>query len=133
MWEAICFFAGMVVLMLFIAILPFVFDIPEAVANYFSKKSRQWDAHLLPRDPDEQAARLLGENLRRAGLATEGAAQQIMAAFWAADASNRRALAHLVAGLTEAGPVEEDADLLALLPSSPTASTGIQVLPEGAK
>ncbi len=74
---------------------------------------------------DEEAARLLGESLRRAKLSSEAIAQ-VNAVFWAADATNRRALAHLVAGLS-VGPVADE-DMLAVVrglqPRSESPSAG---------
>lgn len=108
MWEMISFAAGMVVLMLLVAILPHIFDLPEAIGRYFSRRSQKSDAGLLPRDPGEVAARVLGEALRRAEL-SEDAVAQVTAAFWAADDRNRRALAHLLGGMSADGPgVDED-------------------------
>jgi len=142
MWETISFLAGMLVLMMLVALLPRVFDLPDAIGKYFSRRTRQLNAKLLPRDPDEQVAYVLGESLRRAELSSEATAR-VMAAFLAADAPNRRALANLVAGLAEAGPVEDEAQLLAMLPSpqtvsecppekdkNPPTSTDIRALPE---
>src|SRR5207237_4742864 len=114
-WESIGVVAGMLVLMLLVAIVPYVFDLPDAIAKYFNRRSRRSDAGLPSGDPDEAAARVLGESLRRAQLASKVAAQ-VTAAFWKADARNRRALAYLMAGMSEDGPVE-NADVLAMLGS----------------
>jgi hypothetical protein len=123
MWETVSFMAGMVVLMMLIAILPHLFELPDAVANYFNRRQRRSAARLLPRDPDKQAARVLGESLRRAQLSAKATAQ-VMTAFWAADAQNRRALAYLVAGLAKAGPLANEGDLLVMLSSLPAKSEG---------
>jgi hypothetical protein len=116
MWEMISFAAGMVVFMLLFALLPLVFDLPDAIAKYFSRKSQRADQGPPPSDPDEAAARALGEGLRRAELSSEAAAQ-VTAVFWAADARNRRALAHMVTGMSVAGPVEDEDVLLAMVRS----------------
>lgn len=63
----------------------------------------------------------IGEGLRRAQLSPEAAAQ-FTAAFWQADDRNRRALAHLVSGMSEDGPVKDEDTLLAVLRGLPTAS-----------
>jgi hypothetical protein len=120
MWEFLTFAAGMVVWMLVCAFLPHVFDLPEAIAKYLGRRSRRSGAGLPLHDPDQEATCLLGESLRRAQLSAEATAQ-VMAAFWAADVPNRRALAHLVAGMTGEGPVEDE-DLLVLLPDTRAAS-----------
>ncbi|HWY88471.1 MAG TPA: hypothetical protein VNX28_17295, partial [Gemmataceae bacterium] len=121
MWELISFAAGMVVLLLLFALLPHVFDLPDAIMKYFSKRSWPPRAGLPPRDSDEAAARVLGESLERAELSSEAAAQ-ITAAFWAANDRNRRALAHMVAGMSVDGPVEDEDVLLAMLRSLPATS-----------
>lgn len=94
MWELISFVAGIVVLMLLFALLPHVFDLPDAIAKYFGRRAQHSDKGPPPHDPDEAAARLLGESLRRAELSAEAAAE-VTAAFWAADARNRRVLAQM--------------------------------------
>jgi hypothetical protein len=132
--------AGMLVFMVLIAFMSHVYKLPDAVVKYFSNRTRRLDGEV-PRDPDEQAARLLGESLQRAKLSSE-ATTQVMAVFWAADTLNRRALAQVVAGLTEAGPYTDEARVLAVLPhlravpecpsekeNKPPASTEIQELP----
>ena len=116
MWELISFIAGMLVLMLLLAILPHVFDLPDQIAKYLSRTSRQADAVMSSSGPDEAAARVFGESLRRAELSPEAAAQ-VTATFWAADAQNRRALAHLLAGMTADGPIEDEDGLLAVVRS----------------
>jgi hypothetical protein len=144
MWEQIGYTAGLLVLILLFSFLPHIFGLPDAIAKYFSRRSRRPSAELRPRDPDEAAARVLGEGLRRAELSPEAAAQ-VTAAFWAADARNRRALAHLVAGMSVDGPVDEDVVLAALrsLPATsdspaegdkrPPASTDFRELPGSPK
>jgi len=84
MWELISFAAGMLVLMLVFTLLPLVFDLPDSITNYFKRRSRQPANGSPPRDPDEVAACVLGESLRRAELSSQAAAQ-VAAAFWAAD------------------------------------------------
>src|SRR5439155_13076459 len=116
MWELVSFFAGMLVLMLLFALLPAVFDLPDAIAKYFGSRLRRSNAGPPPHDLDEEAARVLGESLRRAELSPEAVAQ-VTAAFWAADARNRRALAHLVAGISEDGALDDEEVLLAMLRS----------------
>ena len=116
MWELISFFAGMLVLMLLVALLPAVFDLPDAIAKYFGTRLRRSNAGPPPHDLDEEAARVLGESLRRAELSPEAVAQ-VTAAFWAADARNRRALAHLVAGMAVDGAIDDEEVLLAMLRS----------------
>jgi uncharacterized membrane protein len=144
MWEIIGGAAGMLVLMLMFALIPIIFDLPDAIAKYFSRRSRQPAAGLSPHDPDEAAARVLGEGLRQAELSPEAAAQ-LMTAFWAADAENRRTLAHLVAGMATDGPIDDESALLAVLrglpaaaatsegKKNPRASTAFQTSPETAK
>jgi hypothetical protein len=110
MWEFISFMAGMVVLMLLIAVLPHVFDLPDAVAKYFSRKTQPGGAGPWS---GEAAASLLGGALRRAGVSPNAVAQ-VTAAFWAADDRDRRALAHLVDAMSAGGPVDEGALLGAL-------------------
>jgi hypothetical protein len=116
MGELIGFVAGMVVLMLLLALLPHVFELPDVVAKYFHSRARRAEAGPPPRDADETAARILGESLRRAQLSPQASAQ-VTAVFWAAEPHNRRALAHLVAGLSADGPIEDEANLLAMLSS----------------
>jgi len=64
MWELISFAAGMLVFMLLFALLPYVFDLPDAIAKHFTRRSWRTDARLSPHDPDQAAARVLGEGLR---------------------------------------------------------------------
>ena len=120
MWEAISFAAGMIVLMLLYAILGHVFELPEIVMKYLRGKSQQPEAVKPPDDPDEQAARILGEGLARARIALK-VVSQIMEAFWAANAHDRRALAHLVGGMTAKGRIKGET-LLAAVRSLPTTS-----------
>ncbi len=129
MWEFFGLAAGILVLMLLCAFLPHVFDVPEWLGKYFSKRLRQSKAGLASSDPDEAAAHLLGESLKRAGAAPETVAQ-VTAAFWAADAANRRSLAHMLAGMSADGPVEDE-EILAVLPNLRTmpASTAIRESP----
>jgi uncharacterized protein HemY len=112
MWEMIGFAAGMVILMLLFALIPHVFTLPEAIANYF--RGRAWRSEAIPTsaDPDEKAARVLGEGLSR-GMSSETVAE-VTAAFWSADPANRRALAYLVAGLTANGGATDE-DVLAVV------------------
>jgi uncharacterized protein HemY len=140
MWEVIGITVGMVVLMLLYSLIPYVFDLPDTIAKYFRGRSRRAQAVSPSADPDEEAARALGEGLRRGELSSETVAE-VTAAFWAADPPNRRALAHMVAGMTADGEVV-DADVLAVvrslrarseLPSEgdkkPAPSTDIKSLP----
>jgi len=83
MWEMVSFAAGMVVFMLLFALLPLVFDLPDAIVKYFSRKAQQPEQGPPPSDPDEAAARALGEGLRRAELSSEAAAE-VTTVFWAA-------------------------------------------------
>lgn len=141
MWELISFVAGMAVLMLLFALLPHVYELPDAIAKYFNRRANRSDAAPVPLDPDEAAARLLGESLRRGQLSSETAAR-VMAVFWAADARNRRALAQLVAGLAVDGEEIDEESLLAMVDSlraaaaipperdrNPPASTAIRESP----
>jgi hypothetical protein len=121
MLELISFVAGILVSMLLFAIVLRVFGLPDALANHLDRRLRRPDPGPPSGDLDEAAARVLGQSLRRAQASPEAAAQ-VTAAFWAADSPNRRALAQLVAGMSVDGPVEDDADLLAVLRSLPAAS-----------
>ena len=40
MWETVSFVAGMIVLLLLMAVLPYVFDFPEALGKYFGRYFR---------------------------------------------------------------------------------------------
>jgi hypothetical protein len=120
MWEAVSFAAGMVVLMLLYAILGHVFELPEIVMRFLRGNSQQPEAVKAPDDPDEQAARILGEGLARARIAPK-AVSQIMEAFWAANGHDRRALAHVVGGMTAKGRIKGET-LLAVVRSLPTTS-----------
>src|SRR5262249_39789413 len=67
MWEIISFAAGMLVLMLFFAILPHVFDLPEAVGKYFSRRSRRAGAGAAPGGPGGAGGRGPGGGLGGGG------------------------------------------------------------------
>jgi hypothetical protein len=92
----------MVVIMALFALLPHVFNLPELIGKWLRRPKRL--AALASSDPDEAAAHVLGDALRR-GAVSPKATAEITAAFWAADGPDRRALAYLVAGLCDDGPV----------------------------
>ena len=79
-------------------------------------KSKTRDLELAPSGPDEVAAHVFGEGLRRAALSS-AACEEATAAFWAADAPNRRALAHMVAGMSVDGPLDDEETLLVMVRS----------------
>ena len=95
--------------------------LPDAISKYLSNKAHPLDAALPAPHSDEAAARVLGESLRHAEASAETTVQ-LLAAFWAASAENRRVLAHLVAGISAQGRVEDEALLRAVLRSLPDAS-----------
>lgn len=113
--------AGVLVIMLLIGLVTLVFMLPDAISKYLSGKAQPLDAALSAHHSDEAAARTLGESLRRAEASAETTVL-LLAAFWAARAENRRVLAHLVAGISAQGPVEDEALLRAILRSLPGAS-----------
>jgi hypothetical protein len=114
MWEMISFAAGMLVLMLLFVLLPHVIELPDAIAKYFRRRAQSSEPGAAPAGPEEAAARLLGDALRRAQVSSD-AAEKVTAAFWAANAADRLALAHMIDGRVADGPVEDDDDLLAVV------------------
>src|SRR2546428_13480937 len=98
MCEFIIFFARMLVLMLLVAFLPVVFDLPDAIAKYFGSRLRRSNAGPPPHGLDEEAARVLGGSRRRGEVSSE-AGGRVPAASWRAGARNGRSPAQLVPGL----------------------------------
>jgi hypothetical protein len=113
MWEQVGWMAGAVVLVALFALLPRMWELPDLIGKWFNRPKRL--AELASSDPDEAAAHVLGDALRR-GQPTATVAAEITAAFWVADGKDRRALAYLVAGMCANGPVNGK-DLLAVVRS----------------
>lgn len=113
--------AGALLVMLLIGLITLVFMLLDAIPKYLSRKAQPLDVALSASHSDEAAARTLGESLRHAE-ASEETTVQLLAAFWAARAENRRVLAHLMAGISSQGRVEDEALLRAILRSLPDAS-----------
>jgi hypothetical protein len=121
MWDLMAVIAGSLVIMLLIGLVTLLFVLTDAIPKYLSNKAQRPDAVPSQPNADEAAARILGESLRRAEVSEE-LTDHLLAAFWAASAENRRALAHLVAGISAQGRVEDEALLRAVLRSLPDAS-----------
>jgi hypothetical protein len=121
--------------MLLYAVMSHVFDLPDAIAKYLRSRQRRAEARPTLADPDEEAARVLGEGLERAQLPPR-VVTEVTAAFWAAGARNRRALAHMVAGMSMNGPVNNQALLAAVrslsaAPESPPEAEQAPAAPAG--
>jgi hypothetical protein len=104
---------------LLFVIVPLIFNLPEIIKKLY-QRSQQPAAGLPPSDPDEAAAHVLGDGLRRGEVSAKAAAE-ITAAFWGANGPDRRALAYLVAGMCASGPVA-DKDVLAVVRSRQAAA-----------
>lgn len=120
MWNQIAVLAAPLLIMLLIGIVTLVFTLPDAISKYISRKAQPLDATRSAPNSDEAAAQILGESLRHAKASAETTVQ-LLAAFWAASAENRRVLAHLVAGLSAQGRAEDET-LQAILRSLPDTS-----------
>jgi hypothetical protein len=81
---------------------------------------------LDPSTADDAAARALGRSLGSLKLSAKATAE-VMAAFWAAEAPTRRALANIVAGIIEVQIIADEAKILAVVQTLPVTAP---VLPE---
>lgn len=130
MWEAACFMGGMIAFMAIMALMPLVFELPEWVAKYVGKKVAQVGEQPVG-DQDDLAARGLGDALRQTDMSSEVVAE-VMAAFWAANPNDRRALAHLVSGLAADDAAVDEGIILAVVRSLPVSGRPPESGPERA-